>query len=164
MARERGNSNRRNAKDATRRVKKKPCAFCRDKVEWIDYKDVPMLRKYMSDRGKIRARRVSGNCAQHQREVALAIKTARELVLVPYTQRTVTERSGGRGRGGRGDRDRDRGRPSDRGPSTDRGPSDRTPTAGEEPPQPAADATGPESAGAAERAVGDGESPSEVDA
>ena len=51
-----------------------------------------MLRKYMSDRGKIRSRRVTGNCAQHQRALAQAIKTARELVLLPYTQRTVTER------------------------------------------------------------------------
>src|ERR1700678_3286695 len=66
-----------------------------------------MLRKYMSDRGKIRSRRVTGNCAQHQRALAMAIKTARELVLLPYTQRTVTERPGGRGgrgRGGRGGR------------------------------------------------------------
>ncbi len=60
-----------------------------------------MLRKYMSDRGKIRSRRVTGNCAQHQRALAQAIKTARELVLLPYTQRTVTERPGGR-RGDRG--------------------------------------------------------------
>jgi small subunit ribosomal protein S18 len=58
-----------------------------------------MLRKYMSDRGKIRSRRVTGNCAQHQRALAMAIKTARELVLLPYTQRTVTERPGGRGGG-----------------------------------------------------------------
>jgi small subunit ribosomal protein S18 len=72
-------------------------------VEWVDYKDVGMLRKYMSDRGKIRARRVSGNCTQHQRDVAIAIKTAREMVLLPYTQRTTTERPGGRG--GRGGRD-----------------------------------------------------------
>ena len=72
-------------------------------MEWVDYKDVNMLRKYMSDRGKIRARRVSGNCAQHQRDVALAIKTARELALLPYTQRTTTERPGGRGGRGGGD-------------------------------------------------------------
>jgi small subunit ribosomal protein S18 len=97
-----GNSNRRNVKDAARRTKKKPCALCRDKVEWVDYKDTGLLRKYMSDRGKIRARRVSGNCTQHQRDVAIAIKTARELALLPYTQRMVTERSAGRGRGGRG--------------------------------------------------------------
>jgi len=96
---------RRAPKDLNRRVKKKPCAMCRDKVEWVDYKDVNALRKYMSDRGKIRSRRVTGNCAQHQRAIAEAIKTARELVLLPYTQRTVTERPGGRGgRGDRGDR------------------------------------------------------------
>jgi small subunit ribosomal protein S18 len=101
-----GTAPRRAPKDLGRRVKKKPCALCRDKVEWVDYKDVPMLRKYMSDRGKIRSRRVTGNCAQHQRALAQAIKTARELVLLPYTQRTVTERPGGRGRdrGDRGDR------------------------------------------------------------
>ncbi len=93
-----GTAPRRAPKDLGRRVKKKPCALCRDKVEWVDYKDVPMLRKYMSDRGKIRSRRVTGNCAQHQRALAQAIKTARELVLLPYTQRTVTERPGGRGR------------------------------------------------------------------
>ena len=99
---QRGGTARRAPKDLGRRVKKKPCALCRDKVTWVDYKDVPMLRKYMSDRGKIRSRRVTGNCAQHQRALAMAIKTARELVLLPYTQRTVTERPGGR----RGDRDR----------------------------------------------------------
>src|SRR5579871_6500887 len=97
-----GTTSRRAPKDLGRRVKKKPCALCRDKTEWVDYKDVPMLRKYMSDRGKIRSRRVTGNCAQHQRALAQAIKTARELVLLPYTQRTVTERPGGR----RGDRER----------------------------------------------------------
>jgi small subunit ribosomal protein S18 len=108
---QRGTTTRRAPKDLGRRVKKKPCALCRDRTEWVDYKDVPMLRKYMSDRGKIRSRRVTGNCAQHQRALAQAIKTARELILLPYTQRTVTERRGGRGRdGGRGD---------DRGP---RGP------------------------------------------
>jgi small subunit ribosomal protein S18 len=100
-----GSTTRRAPKDLGRRMKKKPCALCRDKVQWVDYKDVPMLRKYMSDRGKIRSRRVTGNCAQHQRDLAQAIKTARELVLLPYTQRTVTERPGGRGGGrDRGDR------------------------------------------------------------
>src|SRR5919107_2109537 len=56
----------------------------------------------MSDRGKIRTRRVSGNCVQHQRDVALAIKTSRELALLPYAQRTLSERASGRGAGGRG--------------------------------------------------------------
>lgn len=87
--------------DRRRGGKKKICVFCKDRSEWVDYKDVNVLRRFMSDRGKIRARRVSGNCVQHQREVAVAIKTARELALLPYTQRTVTERTGGRG-GGRG--------------------------------------------------------------
>jgi small subunit ribosomal protein S18 len=103
-----GTTTRRAPKDLGRRVKKKPCALCRDNTAWVDYKDVPMLRKYMSDRGKIRSRRVTGNCAQHQRALAQAIKTARELILLPYTQRTVTERPGGRGggrdRGERGER------------------------------------------------------------
>jgi small subunit ribosomal protein S18 len=97
-----GAAARRAPKDVGRRVKKKPCALCRDQVTWVDYKDIPMLRKYMSDRGKIRSRRVTGNCAQHQRALAMAIKTARELVLLPYTQRTVTERPGGRRGGDRG--------------------------------------------------------------
>jgi hypothetical protein len=77
----------------------------------------------MSDRGKIRSRRVTGNCAQHQRALAMAIKTARELVLLPYTQRTVTERPGGRGGRDRGERTLDsvpteapRRRPSDDAP------------------------------------------------
>lgn len=84
--------------------KPKVCIFCKERSVWVDYKDVNLLRRFMSDRGKIRARRVSGNCAQHQREVAVAIKTSRELALLPYTQRTVTERTGGRGgpRGARG--------------------------------------------------------------
>src|SRR5438309_9172225 len=87
---------RRVSKDAGRRTKKKVCMFCKEHIGWVDYKDVNLLRRFMSDRGKIRARRVSGNCAQHQRDVAVAIKTARELVLLPYTQRTVAERTGPR--------------------------------------------------------------------
>lgn len=67
--------------------KKKFCQFCADKVTYIDYKDVALLRKYMSDRGKIRARRVTGCCTQHQRLVATAVKNAREMALLPYTSR-----------------------------------------------------------------------------
>ena len=113
-----GTTTRRAPKDLGRRVKKKPCALCRDQTAWVDYKDVPMLRKYMSDRGKIRSRRVTGNCAQHQRALAQAIKTARELILLPYTQRTVTERPGGRGGG------RDRGERGERGERAERTLSD----------------------------------------
>ena len=108
---------RRSPKDTGRRnAKKKVCVFCSEHIKWVDYKDVNLLRRFMSDRGKIRARRVSGNCAQHQRDVAVAIKTARELALLPYSQRTVAERGGGRGRGPREDRG-DRG---DRGPRPER--------------------------------------------
>ncbi len=89
---------KRATKDTRPRTKKRVCIFCKDHVEWVDYKDLNLLRRFMSDRGKIRARRVSGNCAQHQRDVAVAIKTARELALLPYTQRTVSERGPGRGR------------------------------------------------------------------
>lgn len=102
--RDRSTSTRRAPKDTGRRTKKKVCMFCKDHVTHIDYKEVNLLRKFMSDRGKIRARRVSGNCQQHQRDVAVAIKTARELALLPYTQRTTSERPGGRG-AGRGPRE-----------------------------------------------------------
>jgi len=79
------NNTRRRGKDApNRRVKKKVCHFCTERVEYIDYKDVATLRRYMSDRAKIRSRRVSGNCPRHQREVAVAIKNAREVALLPY--------------------------------------------------------------------------------
>ena len=100
---------RKSAKDDTRKVKKRFCQFCKDKTEWVDYKDVATLRKFISDRAKIRARRVTGNCVQHQRDVAIAIRTARELALIPYTQRTVSERGPKRPREDRGPReDRDR--------------------------------------------------------
>jgi small subunit ribosomal protein S18 len=104
MARNNDRDRKRTPKDTRPRGKKKVCIFCKDHIDWVDYKDVNLLRRFMSDRGKIRARRVTGNCAQHQRDVATAIKTARELALLPYTQRTVTERGPGRGRGPREER------------------------------------------------------------
>lgn len=83
------NSDKRNTKGRrrpaeTRRGKPKPCAFCADHKVVIDWKDTGLLRKYMSDRAKIRGRRVNGNCPRHQREVANAIKNAREMALLPY--------------------------------------------------------------------------------
>ena len=88
MARGGGDRERRRvSKDAGRRTKKKVCIFCKEHIDWVDYKDVNVLRRFMSDRGKIRARRVSGNCAQHQRDVATAVKNAREMALLPYTAR-----------------------------------------------------------------------------
>ena len=64
--------------------RKKVCIFCADKVEMIDYKDVAKLRKFISERAKILPRRVSGTCAQHQRELTTAIKRARQIALLPY--------------------------------------------------------------------------------
>ena len=67
-----------------RRMKRKVCMFCVDKVESIDYKDTAKLRKYVTERGKIVPRRISGNCAKHQRQLTEAIKRARHIVLLPY--------------------------------------------------------------------------------
>lgn len=67
--------------------KAKMCPFCKDTSLVIDYKDTQLLRKYVSDRGKIRARRVSGACVQHQRDLATAVKNAREVALLPYMSR-----------------------------------------------------------------------------
>ncbi len=67
-----------------RRSRKKVCAFCVDKVEQIDYKDIAKLKRYMSDRAKIVPRRVTGTCARHQRQLTTAIKRARYMALLPY--------------------------------------------------------------------------------
>jgi small subunit ribosomal protein S18 len=77
---------RRRRPQADNRRKRKVCQFCKDSSIKIDYKDVALLRKYVSDRGKIRARRVTGACAAHQRIVAQAVKNAREMALLPYVQ------------------------------------------------------------------------------
>jgi len=68
-----------------KKFKKKPCSFCRDEVVYIDYKDIATLRKYITDRGKIRSRRITGACTQHHRAVAAAVKNSREMALLPYT-------------------------------------------------------------------------------
>ncbi|HHV59474.1 MAG TPA: 30S ribosomal protein S18 [Clostridiaceae bacterium] len=70
---------------AVRRARKKVCAFCVDKIEDIDYKEVAKIKKYISERGKILPRRISGNCAKHQRQLTQAIKRARHIALLPYT-------------------------------------------------------------------------------
>ena len=67
------------------RRRRKVCAFCVDKLDSIDYKDVAKLRRYMSERGKILPRRMSGNCAKHQRQLSEAIKRARAIALLPFT-------------------------------------------------------------------------------
>ncbi|HZW82350.1 MAG TPA: 30S ribosomal protein S18 [Candidatus Deferrimicrobium sp.] len=68
-----------------RRPRKRVCSFCVDKVESLDYKELNKLRKYITERGKILPRRISGNCAKHQRQVTLAIKRARTIALLPFT-------------------------------------------------------------------------------
>ena len=68
-----------------RRARKKICTFCMDKVTGIDYKEVVKLRKFISERGKILPRRISGNCAKHQRQMTIAIKRARHVALIPFS-------------------------------------------------------------------------------
>jgi small subunit ribosomal protein S18 len=65
-------------------IRRKSCYFCKEKVEEIDYKNVNQLRRYISERGKIRSRRITGACRRHQRQVAVAVKRAREMALLPY--------------------------------------------------------------------------------
>ncbi len=68
-----------------RKMKKKVCSFCQDKVEYIDYKDVAKLRRYVSERAKILPRRITGTCAKHQRQLTEAIKRARHIALLPFS-------------------------------------------------------------------------------
>lgn len=83
--------------EINRKPRRKYCQFCKDHTEYIDYKDTQMLRKFMTDRGKIKPRRVTGTCTQHQHELAMAIKRAREMALVPYLVPVISGRVG-RGR------------------------------------------------------------------
>ena len=66
--------------------RRKSCLFCKDKVEEVDYKNVNQLRRYISEKGKIRNRRITGACRRHQRQVAVAVKRAREMALLPYVE------------------------------------------------------------------------------
>ncbi len=68
-----------------RKPRRKVCQFCVDKIQYIDYKDLPRLRRYMSERSKILPRRMTGNCAKHQRQLSTAIKRARHIALLPYS-------------------------------------------------------------------------------
>ena len=101
--RNRRKTRRRDRKGGPGSGRRKPCPYCRDKIDQVDYKDLGSLRRMISDRGKIRSRRITGACRRHQSQIARAVKRARELALLPY----VAE--------GRDDRDRDdRGRDRDR--------------------------------------------------
>ena len=113
---DRGRTKPSDAKGRVRRGRPKVCVFCAERIAWVDYKDTNMLRRFMSDRGKIKSRANTGTCSQHQSDVAIAIKNARELALLPYAVRTLAgdKSAGRRGRGA--------GRPGER--------PDRPPTAG----------------------------------
>jgi small subunit ribosomal protein S18 len=120
------------ARGRLRRGRAKVCLVCAERIEYVDYKNSAFLRRFMSDRGKIKSRANTGTCVQHQHDIAIAIKNAREVALLPYAVRTMAADKGGgrRGRGAPGG-----GRPSDRPQGRPRGDGD-------------GDASGPEGAGA----------------
>jgi small subunit ribosomal protein S18 len=104
-----------------KKYKKKTSVLVTEKIDYVDYKDVNLLARFVSDRSKIRNRRVTGNDVQQQREVANAVKNAREMALLPYTKR-VSQTRAPRSRDGEGRRDRDSdGERGDRGDRGDRG-------------------------------------------
>ena len=101
MAREKTQQQRRRPGGPVGQIKRRNCFFCKDKIAEIDYKNVTQLRRYVSEKGKIRSRRISGACRRHQVQVAQAVKRAREMALLPYVAEGVegSEReSRGRGR------------------------------------------------------------------
>ena len=98
---------RRDRKGGPTGGRRKPCPYCKDKIEQVDYKDIDSLRRFVSEKGKIRSRRITGACRRHQSQIARAVKRARELALLPSAAEPARE-DGPRGRGDR-DRDRDRG-------------------------------------------------------
>jgi len=102
MARERTQQRKRPGGPAGQ-VKRRNCFFCKDKIAEIDYKNVTQLRRYVSEKGKIRSRRITGACRRHQVQVAQAVKRAREMALLPYVAAGAEESRGGGGR--RRDRD-----------------------------------------------------------
>jgi len=106
VPRERTQQRKRPQGGAAAAVKRRNCFFCKDKIAELDYKNVNQLRRYISEKGKIRSRRITGACRRHQVQVAQAVKRAREMALLPYVAEGQEERPGGRR--DRGDRDRDR--------------------------------------------------------
>lgn len=100
-----------------KKIKKKTSILIQEKVDYVDYKDANLLARFVSDRSKIRARRVSGNDVQQQRDIAQAIKLSREMALLPYAKRVTTQRTGRPDRGERGER-------GERGPRRDEAAAD----------------------------------------
>jgi len=106
MAKQRGGAREKPARRRDKRGgvasgRRKSCQHCRDKIEQVDYKDVATLRKFISEKGKIRSRRITGACRRHQSQIARAVKRARELALLPYVNEGASE-------GGRRERERER--------------------------------------------------------
>jgi small subunit ribosomal protein S18 len=81
---DRDQTRRKRAPSSSGPVRRKSCYFCKEKVEEVDYKNYNQLRRYISEKGKIRSRRITGACRRHQRQVAVAVKRAREMALLPY--------------------------------------------------------------------------------
>ena len=81
---ERSTSTRRRPGQRDMQARRRNCYFCRDKIEDVDYKDLNQLRRYISERGKIRSRRITGACRRHQNQISAAVKRAREMALLPY--------------------------------------------------------------------------------
>ena len=108
MARERTQQQqgRKRPAGAATAIKRRNCYFCKEKVAEIDYKNVNQLRRYISEKGKIRSRRITGSCRRHQVQIARAVKRARELALLPYVNEGGRDDSPRRDRGDRGDRER----------------------------------------------------------
>jgi small subunit ribosomal protein S18 len=86
--------------------RRKSCPYCKDHIDQVDWKDIGALRRFVSEKGKIRSRRITGACRRHQVQIALAVKRAREMALLYYVNETASERREGRGGRDRGDRDR----------------------------------------------------------
>src|ERR671938_90948 len=102
---DRDQSRRKRAPSSGGPVRRKSCFFCKEKVEEVDYKNYNQLRRYISEKGKIRSRRITGACRRHQRQVAVAVKRAREMALLPHVSDGREDRESGP-RGRRDDRDR----------------------------------------------------------
>jgi small subunit ribosomal protein S18 len=102
------NSQRRRPGGPAGQIRRRNCFFCKEHIAEIDYKNITQLRRYISERGKIRSRRITGACRRHQVQVAQAVKRAREMALLPYVAEGSDDSTGGRGgrrdRGDRGDR------------------------------------------------------------
>ena len=110
MAREKPqntSTQRRRPGQAAGQIRRRNCFFCKEHIAEVDYKNITQLRRYISERGKIRSRRITGACRRHQVQVAQAVKRAREMALLPYVAEGSDDGGGGRGgRRDRGDRDR----------------------------------------------------------